>query len=116
MDKYETRRLRLKELIDEKSNGVIARFAELIDRDASYVSRMLYPPGKSGRKRIADDMIELIEKKLNLPRGWFDFKDKLGSGNWPFSTVTYEEFKALPDFDKKEIETLMHIKVHRTKK
>lgn len=33
---------------------------------------MLYPEGKSGKKRIADDMMELIEKSFNLPRGWMD--------------------------------------------
>lgn len=46
--------------------------AETIKRDPSYVSRMLYPDGKAGKKRIADDMIEIIEDSFCLPRGWMD--------------------------------------------
>lgn len=72
VDKYELRRLRLAELRDAKCGGVAAVLAGRIGRDASYVSRMLYPEGKAGKKRIADDMIEVIEKAFDLPRGWFD--------------------------------------------
>lgn len=72
MDKYEARRQRLRQLIDERCAGVSAAFAKQIGRDASYVTRMLYPEGKSGRKRIADDMIEIIETAFDLPRGWLD--------------------------------------------
>lgn len=72
MDKYELRRLRLAELRDAHCNGVTADLARKIERDPSYVSRMLYPVGKAGKKRIADDMIEVMEQAFNLPRGWFD--------------------------------------------
>ena len=72
MDKYERRRLRLTELITGRCSGVAAAFARAIGRDASYVSRMLYPEGKAGKKRIADDMMEVIEKAFDLPRGWLD--------------------------------------------
>ncbi|MCG8709233.1 hypothetical protein JHU04_002473 [Brenneria sp. 4F2] len=33
---------------------------------------MLYPEGKKGKKRIADDMVELIESSFGLERGWMD--------------------------------------------
>ena len=72
MDKYEARRQRLRQLIDERCAGVSASFAKQIGRDASYVTRMLYPEGKAGRKRIADDMMEVIETAFGLPRGWLD--------------------------------------------
>lgn len=72
MDKYEARRQRLRQLIDEKCAGVSSSFARQIGRDASYVTRMLYPEGKAGRKRIADDMMEIIETAFDLPRGWLD--------------------------------------------
>ena len=72
MDKYEARRQRLRQLIDEKCEGVSSAFAKQIGRDASYVTRMLYPDGKKGRKRIADDMMEIIETAFDLPRGWLD--------------------------------------------
>lgn len=72
MDKYERRRLRLIELRETRCNGKAAELAKAIGRDASYVSRMLYPEGKAGKKRIADDMMEVIEKAFGLPRGWLD--------------------------------------------
>lgn len=33
---------------------------------------MLYPEGKKQKKRIADDMVEVIESAFGLPRGWMD--------------------------------------------
>jgi len=72
MDKYEKRRLRLIQLRDDFCNGNASELARKIDREPSYVSRMLWPEGKSGRKRIADDMMEVIEKSFKLPRGWMD--------------------------------------------
>lgn len=72
MDKYEQRRLRLIQLRDEYCNGNASELARKIEREPSYVSRMLWPEEKSGRKRIADDMMEIIEKAFELPRGWMD--------------------------------------------
>lgn len=72
MDKYEHRRQRLAELRDTKCNGKAVELARAIGREPSYVSRMLYPEGKAGKKRIADDMMEVIEKAFGLPRGWLD--------------------------------------------
>lgn len=72
MDKYEKRRLRLIQLRDDYCEGKAVNIARKIDREPSYVSRMLYPVGKAGKKRIADDMVEIIERSFNLPRGWMD--------------------------------------------
>ncbi|EIX9027476.1 helix-turn-helix transcriptional regulator [Klebsiella aerogenes] len=72
MDKYEQRRLKLIEIRDRFCNGKASDLARRIDREPSYISRMLYPEGKKGKKRIADDMMEIIEKAFNLPRGWMD--------------------------------------------
>ncbi len=72
MDKYEKRRLRLIQLRDDYCDGKAVSIARKIDREPSYVSRMLYPEGKSGKKRIADDMVEIIERSFDLPRGWMD--------------------------------------------
>lgn len=70
MDKYEVRRQRLIWLRDNLCQGKAAYLAERIGRDSSYVSRMFYAEGKKGKKRIADDMIELIEKSFQLDPGW----------------------------------------------
>ncbi|CAD6111721.1 putative phage repressor protein CI [Escherichia coli] len=72
MDKYEFRRQQLIKIRDEQCNGKAVNVARKIGREPSYVSRMLYPEGKKGKKRIADDMVELIEESFGLPRGWMD--------------------------------------------
>lgn len=72
MDKYEYRRQRLIRIRDEICGGKAVDIARRINREPSYVSRMLYPEGKKGKKRIADDMVELIESSFSLARGWMD--------------------------------------------
>ncbi|EDT8874392.1 hypothetical protein AAM31_004409 [Salmonella enterica subsp. enterica] len=72
MDKYEFRRQQLIKIRDEKCDGKAVNVARKIGREPSYVSRMLYPEGKKGKKRIADDMVDLIEASFGLPRGWMD--------------------------------------------
>lgn len=78
MDKYEKRRLRLIELKDSKCKGVNADLARRIGRDPTYVNRMLYPEGKAGKKRIGDDMVDVIEEAFGLPSGWLDEKQPIG--------------------------------------
>lgn len=52
--------------------GKAVDLARKISREPSYISRMLYPEGKKQKKRIADDMVEIIESAFALPRGWMD--------------------------------------------
>ncbi|POR52789.1 hypothetical protein B0G62_10486 [Paraburkholderia eburnea] len=52
--------------------GSAAELARRIEREASYVTRMLYPPGKNGRKRIGEELVEIIETVFGKPRGWLD--------------------------------------------
>lgn len=85
MDKYEKRRLRLMQIRDEMCGGKAVEVARKIEREPSYVSRMLYEEGKNGRKRIADDMVEIIEKAFSLPRGWMDGISDSGHGNVAYS-------------------------------
>lgn len=114
-NKYESRRLRLKKLIDKYAEGKISRFAEIIGRDPSYISRMLYPANKAGRKRIADNMMEHIEKTLSLPRGWFDFPIIDNQSDWPFTSISSEDYKLLSESDKEEVEVLIQLKISRIK-
>lgn len=60
MDKHELRRLALKALIDTKGHGAITAVSQATGIDASYVSRMLYEPGKKGRKGIGEDLWEKL--------------------------------------------------------
>jgi hypothetical protein len=118
MDKHEHRRRRLLELKEWECDGKIARLAERISRSDSYVARMLYVEGKPGKKRIGDDMLDILEAAFKLPRGWFDQPFgtpsskggdqislvaepvpvrasvlrplKSGAIAWPFPTVSYQ--------------------------
>lgn len=72
MDKYEHRRIKLIELKDNMCNGKISELANKLGRSDSYVSRMLYPDGKSGKKRIGDDMVDLISQTFNVSKNWLD--------------------------------------------
>lgn len=124
MNKYEHRRLRLLELRTWACDGMTARLAERIARSDSYVARMLYEEGKAGKKRIGDDMLDVLESAFGLPHGWFEFPlgtpmnagaqaglplpEPEGSGSpavdlasrrppihWPFHTVTYQRLMDL---------------------
>ncbi len=64
MDRYEKRRLLLVSAIGEIGRGGIAKIAKQCDIDATYLSRLLYPEGKSGKKRIGEDIKEKIEKGI----------------------------------------------------
>ncbi|MPS99512.1 MULTISPECIES: helix-turn-helix transcriptional regulator [Pseudomonadota] len=62
MDKYEQRRKALRALVDRLGRGGISAVAQKIGKESSYVSRMLYPEGKSGMKRIGEDTAEALQK------------------------------------------------------
>lgn len=67
---FEKRRQKLTELVARYETQ--EEFARAIGKDKSYVSRMLYPPSKSGYKRIGDKMVLAIQDALGLPAGWMD--------------------------------------------
>ena len=69
MDKYEARRTALQALISSFGKGGIAHVAAKIDKSASYVSRMLYPENKPGKKRIGEDSVDLLNAAFP---GWLD--------------------------------------------
>lgn len=75
MDKYEHRRLKLIELKDNFCNGKISKLANKLGRSDSYVSRMLYPDDKAGKKRIGDDMVDVIVQTFNVSKSWLDGND-----------------------------------------
>jgi len=55
MDRRETRRLALKSLVDSLGRGGVAAVAGKIGKAPDYVSRMLYEPGKDGKKGIGEN-------------------------------------------------------------
>lgn len=60
MDRQEARQAWIREIINRRCGGKIATFARAIGKDASYVSRMLYPAEKKGAKGIGEDTVDLI--------------------------------------------------------
>ncbi|HAY0632886.1 TPA: S26 family signal peptidase [Serratia marcescens] len=68
----EMRRERLITLIDNLGVGGQKRLAEALGIAADYVSRLLYPPGKKGKKGISGDMARRIEQYFAVQIGWLD--------------------------------------------
>lgn len=70
-------RLRLQELL--ASTGMTqAAFAERSLMTPDYLSRLLYPPSKAGRKNLGEVTLRKICEAFGLPREWFDLP--LGTG------------------------------------
>jgi len=64
-------RLRLQELLT--SSGLTqAAFAERVGVSPDYVSRLLYPVDKPGRKNLGMVTMRKITASFALPAGWFD--------------------------------------------
>ena len=61
MNKYEQRRQALIVLRQRLEPGAVGKIAEAIGKDASYISRMLSNPDKSGHKRITEDFVDLLD-------------------------------------------------------
>lgn len=87
MDKFDQRRHALDALIQGLGHGGISQVAERIGMDASYVSRLRYPPDKPGFKRIGEDTAEKLSRAYP---GW------LGPGRVSETTRTWP-----PDCQKK---------------
>ncbi|MBD1586720.1 S24 family peptidase [Pseudomonas typographi] len=71
MDIKEIRKLRLKQLINLKFGGVMARLAEAIGRQSSYVARILSDNPDHGRN-IGEKLARQIEEACDLPYRYLD--------------------------------------------
>lgn len=72
MNRYEIRRLNLIRLKDEICSGKIVNLAKRLNKNPSFVARLLYEDGKKYKKNIADKLVSDIESSFCLPRGWLD--------------------------------------------
>ena len=66
------RKARLRELIDTFFGGRIVDLASLINKESSYVGRMLYPVDKKQSRPVSDKYVRIITTAVNLPPSWFD--------------------------------------------
>lgn len=122
MGQQEHWRQRLLEL-KEDLHLTQAAMAQAMEVDPSYFSRLLYPPGKKGRKNLGLDTMLACRKAFDLQADWFDLPlgEALPSGQksmpgdphrvaaptdqrsvvpigkltWPFKQVTYRRLMAL---------------------
>lgn len=65
---WRQRLLELKADLDLSQAAIAAK----IDLPANYVSRLLYPPGKAGRKNLGLETMRSIREAYGLSADWFD--------------------------------------------
>jgi SOS-response transcriptional repressor LexA len=65
----------LKQLRDQRCGGNAAELARRIGKDATYVNRLLYPIGKSGRKGIGLEIMRAATEAFKLPAGFWEGAD-----------------------------------------
>lgn len=72
IEKFERRRLRLIELRDILCDGRNSSLAKLLGKSDSYVTRMLWPQERDGRRNIGEDVVKQIEAALGIAGGTLD--------------------------------------------
>jgi transcriptional regulator with XRE-family HTH domain len=124
MDLPEHWRLRLLEL--KADLGLTqAALASKLEKSPDYVSRLLYEPGKKGRKNLGMQTLRAATQNFNLPSDWFD--RPLGTAlpstqgdqvqrradppssisrgaTWPFARVTPHQYSLLSSDQREHIE------------
>lgn len=113
---YEGRRAALEILINPDIRGNVKKFADETGIDPTYVLRMLYKEGKSGKRNIGEEYVKLITAKFpdwlaSHPDAKPDvgYKSQADSNqsnvmSWPFGDkVTPEEYESLSEIQKEII-------------
>ncbi|MBK1781601.1 hypothetical protein JHL22_10255 [Advenella sp. WQ 585] len=104
------RRTRLRQLIDERADGVIVRFAEMYEYSKSQIGQYLSTTYNNG-KSIGDKAARAIEQRLGLEPLWLDGdQHSVETKDWPF-IVSYDDYMSLSEQDKNEVNTLLKLKV-----
>lgn len=104
MDKFEERRLALLNLVNGMGRGGRIQVAHAIGKTPDYISRMLYPKDKPGKKGIGEDSVELLDAAFP---GWLQKRSvqptqvnedlaNYDVKRWPFVSVTHEEWSRIP--------------------
>lgn len=115
----EHRRRRLLELV-AAIGGTQTAIAANAGIDASYLSRLLYPPGKAGRKNLGIDTMSNLQTAYRLPPGWFDMPPGSAlpsphfgveqevftymSRPWPFKSVAPAQWELLSQDERQLVE------------
>lgn len=103
--KYENRRARLMQLIDERAKGSKAGFARMYGFERAQIGQYTSSTYNNGYTP-GEGVIEKLEDRLGLPQGWFD-QPADGSADWPFPEVDEEKVRALDEKRRTQLETLL---------
>lgn len=109
-----------------RCNDNAAELARSIEKDASYVNRLLWDEGKKGAKGIGPEIMDACQKAFKLPRGFWEMDMEeatyvLDAGNrheaapqtigkatyragWPFKDIDAKRFEALTETQRIEIQ------------
>lgn len=104
MDKYELRRKRLLELVDQRAGGNKAAFGRMYDYDRAQISQFL-SPSYNGGNSMGEKAVTELERRLGLPTGWFDRPED--DATWPFKSVTLHQVKALDEKSLAELDSAL---------
>lgn len=77
MDEFEPRQLLLMQIRDKRCGGNSAELARRIVKDPTYVNRLFYPIGKTGRKGVGLEIMDSCNAVFDLPAGYWDGKAAL---------------------------------------
>ncbi len=120
MDKYEQRRLNLVELMRLHCHNKPAELAKRLSSSDSYASRMLYEEGRSGKKRIGEDMVERINDAFGLRPGELDAplgKEEFDAANERLEDkikTAASELSSIPQYAWLSIEEMELVTLYRT--
>lgn len=107
MDKHEIRRQRLRQLIDERTNGNAAEFGRRYGYERAQVSQFLSGTYNKGRS-IGENAAAELERRVGVQPGWLDIPqgpDEAPANKiWPFPSIPEEQVRALSETQLSKLE------------
>ncbi|RYX95127.1 MAG: hypothetical protein EOO28_11930 [Comamonadaceae bacterium] len=73
----------LREILARFCDGNQAELARRLEKDASYVNRLFYPPTKPGARGIGKEVMEASKKAFPLPFGYWEMDPEEAFGDQP---------------------------------
>lgn len=107
-DKFTREQELLKKLRDDKCDGNAAELARQLKLDATYVNRLFYPIGKTGRKGIGLKVMRKASEVFKLPVGYWEGAD--GATSPPPTGAKKGDFvEALTDEEREMLRHFRHL-------
>jgi hypothetical protein len=113
-EKFENRRIRLRQLIAERADGNQAAFGRLYGYERAQISQFLSANYNGGRSP-GGNVIDELEERCGLPSGWFD-RPADGALDWPFPELKKEEIDGLQLPERREVQAAMRAAIDAIKR